>query len=75
LIFKSGNYPLYNSGSLNDGQLPPDTATAFNSPITMPGAGFYYNRKSGKYGCTSWFCADSDRPQWYGSPTNSGNLH
>jgi hypothetical protein len=75
LIFKSGLYPLYNSGNLNDGQLPPDTATAFNSPITMPGAGFYYNRKSGKYGCTRWFCADSDRPQWYGSPTNSGNLH
>ena len=75
LIFRSGNYPLYNSGSLNDGQLPPDSATAFNSPITMPGAGFYWNRNGGEYGCKSWFCADSNRPQWYGSPSNSGNLH
>ena len=76
LIFKSGDYPEYNNGNLNDGQLPADTATAFNSPITMPGAGFYYNRKLSKYGCNSPLCADSTIPSWYGSgPTNSGNLH
>jgi hypothetical protein len=75
LIFKSGNYPLYNNGNLNDGQLPPDTATAFNSPITMPGAGFYYGRKGLRYGCNSPLCADSILPQWYGGPSNSGNLH
>jgi hypothetical protein len=75
LIFKSGEYPLYNNGSLNDGQLPPDTATAFNSPITMPGAGFYYNRKSVNGWCNGPLCADSNFPSWYAGPSNSGNLH
>jgi hypothetical protein len=71
LIFKSSLYPEYNNGNLNDGQLPADTSTPFKSPITMPGAGFYYNRK---YGCNSPLCADSTIPSWYGSPNNSPKI-
>ena len=74
LIFRSANYPLYNNGSLNDGQIPAVPASPFQSPITMPAAGFYWNTR-GRYGCNSPLCADSQLPQWYGSPNNSGNLH
>jgi len=71
LIFKSGNYPEYNNGNLNEGQLPPIPQAPFQSPITLPGTSFYYNRR---YGCNSPLCADSDLPQWYGSPNNSPKI-
>jgi hypothetical protein len=72
LIFRSANYPLYNNGNLNDGQLPAVPASPFQSPITMPAAGFYWNR--GTFGCNSPLCMDSQFPQWYGRANNSGNL-
>ena len=75
LIFKSSLYPEYNNGSLNEGQLPPIPQAPFQSPITLPGSGFYWNRKGVRYGCTSPLCADSPFPQWYGSPNNSPGTH
>jgi hypothetical protein len=75
LIFKSGLYPEYNNGNLNEGQLPPIPQAPFQSPITLPGAGFYWNKKGTRYGCTSPLCADSPFPQWYGSPNNSPGTH
>jgi hypothetical protein len=74
LIFRSGNYPEYNSGNLNDGQLPPIPASPFMSPMTLPSAGYYWRNKRG-FGCQSPLCADSPFPQFYGSPNNSGKLH
>jgi hypothetical protein len=74
LIFRSGLYPEYNNGNLNDGQLPPEVKTAFNSPITLPGAGYYYAQRSlvGKnFNALGPLCADSDFPTWYGHTTNS----
>ena len=35
LLFRSGWYPQYFSGNLNDGQLPPDTDSAFKAPISL----------------------------------------
>ena len=79
LIFRASLYAPYFFGNLNNGELPPDTSTPFDSPITMPGAGFYWNRRNrttGTVGCgDSWFCESSGFPSWYGSPNNSGNLH
>ena len=70
LIFRSGLYPEYNNGNLNDGQLPPIPQSPFQSPITLPGTNYYW--KNGKmYGCTSPLCVDSPFPQWYGRTTNS----
>lgn len=74
LIFKSGLYPEYNNGNLNEGQLPPIPQAPFQSPITLPGSGFYWSRKSNlAYGCNGPLCADSPFPTWYGSPNNSPN--
>ena len=70
LIFRSGLYPEYNNGDLNDGQLPPETKTAFSSNITLPGAGFYYTKKSG-YNQMGYLCGDSGFPTWYGHSNNS----
>ena len=74
LIFKSGLYPEYNNGNLNDGQLPPIPQSPFQSPMTLPGTNYYW-KKGKMYGCNSPLCADSPFPQWYGSPNNSGNLN
>ena len=73
LIFKSGLYPEYNSGNLNNGELPPIPATPFQSPITLPTSAYAW--KSGKRG-NCWngmgaLCADSPFPTWYGHTTNS----
>jgi hypothetical protein len=69
LIFRSGNYPEYNNGDLNSGELPPIPKSPFKANITLPGSSYYaYNRnKNG----SCWFCQDSPYPQWYGSPNNS----
>ena len=73
LIFRSGLYPEYNNGNLNDGQLPPETKTAFSSNITLPGSGFYWKRKMGpgNYNAMGYLCGDSPFPTWYGHTTNS----
>lgn len=73
LLFKSGWYPEYNSGNLNEGQLPPIPSTPFQSPITLPTSA--YSWKSGKRG-NCWngmgpLCSDSPFPTWYGHTTNS----
>lgn len=84
LIFRSGWYPEYTSGNLNNGQLPPDTNNAFTAGITLPGNGYYWNKGgwrgkgtgagwcgSGCYNMMGPLCADSAFPTWYGSSTNS----
>lgn len=79
LIFRSGWYPEYTSGALNNGQLPPDTNNAFTAGITLPGNGYYYNKgtgwcKGGGGNCFNMMgplCTNSDLPTWYGSTTNS----
>lgn len=75
LIFRSGNYPEYNSGNLNNGELPPIPASPFMSPMTLPGAGYYYNKRGRNYNAMGPLCADSPFPTWYSGPTNSGKLH
>ena len=72
LIFRSGLYPEYNNGNLNDGQLPPETKSAFASNITLPGAGFYWRKKigTGNYNAMGPLCGDSPFPTWYGHTTN-----
>jgi hypothetical protein len=70
LIFRSGNYPEYNSGSLNEGQLPPIPASPFMSPITLP-TGAYNYRKNKWFNQLGPLCADSMVPTFYGSANNS----
>jgi hypothetical protein len=75
LIFKSGEYPEYVSGNLNDGQLPPETNSAFKSSITTPGQGYYYGSNwNWKYNAMGPLCAGSGFPTWYGHSNNSGGL-
>jgi hypothetical protein len=79
LIFRASLYAPYFFGNLNNGELAPDTSTPFDSPITMPSAGFYWNsrNRTGRVGCgDSWFCESSGFPQWY-SPgaTNSPGIN
>lgn len=76
LIFKSELYPEYNNGNLNNGELPPQTNSAFRSTITTPGAGYYLRNKwSRNFNALGPLCSDSDLPTWYGSPTNSPGAH
>jgi hypothetical protein len=76
LIFRSGLYPEYNSGNLNDGQLPPIPATPFQSPITVPTNGYAWGTKwksagNGCFNAMGPLCAGSPFPSWYGHTTNS----
>jgi len=77
LLFRSSWYPEFMSGPYNNGQLPPQTKTAFNSPITLPGIGYYWNspRYNRMWGApntvTALYCEDSGFPVWYGHPNNS----
>ena len=76
LIFRSGLYPEYNSGNLNDGQLPPIPATPFQSPITLPTNGYAFSGKwrsagNGCFNAMGPLCAGSPFPSWYGHTTNS----
>jgi hypothetical protein len=77
LIFRSGWYPEYMSGNLNNGQLPPQTKSAFNSPVTLPGNGYYWingawnSRLSTNNNAMGPLCADSEFPTWYGHTNNS----
>jgi len=70
LIFRSGWYPEYNNGNLNDGQLPPQVKTAFTSQITMPGTSYYWGRNS-SFNAMGPLCAGSTLPTWYGKANNS----
>ena len=73
LIFRSGWYPEYNNGNLNDGQLPPQVKSAFNSQITMPGNSYYWGRnawRGGSFNAMGPLCADSTLPTWYGKANN-----
>jgi hypothetical protein len=76
LLFRSGWYPEYFSGNLNDGQLPPETDTAFKSNISLPGWGVSRSRGwNGNFNMMGPLCAGSGFPTWYGSASNSPNPH
>jgi hypothetical protein len=78
LIFRSGWYPEYVSGNLNDGQLPPDTQNPFKSSITTPGGGYGWNSRrttSWCYNAMGSLCDGSAFPTWYGSSNNSPGAH
>jgi hypothetical protein len=77
LIFKSALYPEYNSGNLNDGQLPPIPATPFQSSITIPTSAYSWGSgwRTGNCGnAMGPLCAGSPFPTWYGSASNSRNV-
>ena len=74
LIFRSGLYPEYNNGNLNDGQLPPIPASPFQSAITIPTSAYAWGRgwRLGNCGnAMGPLCAVSPFPTWYGRATNS----
>jgi hypothetical protein len=80
LIFRSGLYPEYNSGNLNDGQLPPIPATPFQSPITIPTSAFAWSgqwrtRGNRSFNAMGPLCAGSPFPTWYGHTTNSPGVN
>jgi len=76
LLFRSGWYPEYFSGNLNDGQLPPETDTAFKSNMTLPGWGVSRGSGwNGNFNMMGPLCAGSGFPTWYGSASNSPNPH
>jgi hypothetical protein len=76
LVFKSNLYPEYFGGSLNDGQLAPETDSAFNSSITLPGTNYNYGRR--KWGSNmnamGPLCCGSAFPTFYGSANNSPGI-
>jgi hypothetical protein len=76
LVFKSNLYPEYFGGSLNDGQIFPETDSAFNSSITLGGNnGGYWKRKWGSnFNAMGSLCCGSNLPSWYGSPNNSPGM-
>ena len=73
LLFRSGWYPQYFSGNLNDGQLPPETDSAFKANISLPGWGMSYGRGNwnGSFNALGPLCAGSGFPTWYASANNS----
>ncbi len=73
LVFRSGWYPQYFSGNLNDGQLPPETDSAFKAPMSLPGTGYYYSKNAWNrnFNALGPLCADSSYPSWYGRANNS----
>jgi hypothetical protein len=76
LLFRSGWYPEYFSGNLNNGELPPQTDTPFRASVTLPGGGYSYNRAwGGNFNFMGPLCANSGLPTWYGSASNSPNPH
>jgi hypothetical protein len=80
LIFRSGLYPEYNNGNLNDGQLPPIPSTPFQSPITVPTTAFSWGskwryRNNGCFNAMGDLCSGSPFPTWYGGATNSPGAH
>ena len=73
LLFRSGWYPQYFSGNLNDGQLPPETDSAFKANISLPGWGMSYGRGNwnGSFNALGPLCYGSGFPTWYSSANNS----
>ena len=76
LIFRSGLYPEYNNGNLNDGQLPPIPASPFQSPLTIPTTasawGSNWRYRGGRcFNAMGALCDGSPFPTWYGHTTNS----
>jgi hypothetical protein len=73
LLFRSGWYPQYFSGNLNDGQLPPETDSAFKANVSLPGTGYYYSRGgwNGNFNMMGPLCAGNGFPTWYGHSNNS----
>ena len=73
LLFRSGWYPQYFSGNLNDGQLPPETDSAFKANISLPGWGMSYGRGNwnGSFNALGPLCYGSGFPTWYGAANNS----
>jgi hypothetical protein len=76
LLFRSGWYPEYFSGNLNDGQLPPETDTAFKSNMTLPGWGVSRSRGwNGNFNMMGPLCAGSGFPTWYNGGNSNNNVH
>jgi hypothetical protein len=76
LLFRSGWYPEYFSGNFQNGELPPETDTAFKSNISLPGWGVSRSRGwNGNFNMMGPLCAGSGFPTWYGSASNSPNPH
>lgn len=73
LIFRSGYYPQYFSGNLNDGQLPPETDSAFKAPMSLPSTAYNYGRNTWNrnFNALGILCSDSQFPTWYGHSNNS----
>jgi hypothetical protein len=73
VLFRSGWYPEYFSGNLNNGELPPQTDTPFRANVTLPGGGFAYSRGgwNGSFNALGPLCAGSGFPTWYSSANNS----
>jgi hypothetical protein len=76
LLFRSSWYPQYFSGNLNDGQLPPETDSAFKANISLPGWGVSYGRGNwnGSFNALGPLCAGSGFPTWYSSANNSPGI-
>jgi hypothetical protein len=76
LLFRSSWYPQYFSGNLNDGQLPPETDSAFKANISLPGWGVSYGRGNwnGSFNALGPLCAGSSYPSWYGTANNSPGI-
>ena len=77
LVFRSGYYPQYFSGNLQNGELPPETDSAFKANVSLPGTGYYYSRGgwNGNFNMMGSLCAGSGFPTWYGGASNSPNPH
>jgi hypothetical protein len=76
LLFRSGWYPEYFSGNLQNGELPPETDSAFKANMTLPGWGVSRSRGwNGNFNMNGPLCAGSGFPTWYGSASNSPNPH
>jgi hypothetical protein len=74
LLFRSGWYPEYFSGNLQNGELPPETDSAFKSNMTLPGWGVSRNSGwNGNFNMMGPLCAGNGFPTWYGSSSNSPN--
>jgi hypothetical protein len=77
LLFRSGWYPEYFSGNLQNGELPPQTDTPFRASVTLPGGGYSYSRSgwNGNFNMMGPLCAGNGFPTWYGGASNSPNPH
>jgi hypothetical protein len=76
LVFRSGWYPQYFSGNLNDGQLSPETDSPFKASMTLPGGGYSNSRNcwNGNFNAMGPLCAGSGFPSWYSSANNSPGM-